>query len=510
MHHAVSQVSRTQIRFATPTRDELSHTATTWAFSCKKTSTTQENTAKNLADASAKLAYREVIYEDIASRIATEKGQTTLLRRVFGVDSSGKADEDVAAEMLDVLGRVDDARAHVVATVGPTLPEVPNARSVSLPVTVSVAERAQSRWQSRTLWVRGALATLQTCGHKKLERVGKQHWSFIVRAAASFADDVTGHSCTAANRTIGRRAQQLAHDAEKKGYRTKGRRTAALSEKSMTRAVSHVMAALADLGWVIVRATGRHLTTAERVVAFARHRTHQIKAGSVRDLVTPRESFVVEKPREAKPAWAVSSNPFMRHGPQATVGEGTWKALINQAKDTIVDMCSNGLLSPHRCVAPLSSLLTLSKWLLNAHTRASKPSSNEKKQRKPGFRRDPASLQAQKTAASLADRLPWLIRKPTGGRYHLGALAHVIEDTGSSHLAASEIQAGIDAFLAARGWEIYPTDIRRPLAWLRTVLTRHNQANAIFVESMAKHAAARDESRRSRSKGDYATQPKLT
>ncbi|MHA2790240.1 hypothetical protein ACXZ66_14055 (plasmid) [Corynebacterium sp. S7] len=477
MQHAVSQVSRTQIRFATPTRDEPSHTTTTWAFSYKKTSTTQENTAKNLADASAKLAYREVIYEDISSRIATEKGQTTLLRRVFGVDSSGKTDEAVASEMLDVLGQVDDARAHVVATVGPTLPEVPNSRSVSLPVTVSSDERVQDRWQSRTLWVKGALAALQRCGHKKLERVGKQHWSFIVRAAAMFADDVTGHNCTAANRTIGRRAQQLAHDAEKKGYRTTGRRTAALSEQSMTRAVSHVLAVLTDLGWVIVRATGRHLTTAERVVAFARHRRHQTRAGSVRDLVTPRSEFVAEKPREPKPAWAVSTNPFMHHGPQNGTGKGTWKTLINQAKTMLVDMCAHGLLSPHQRVALRSSLVTLSSWLLNAHTRASKPSSNQKQQRKPGFHRDPASLQAHKTAAVLADRLPWLLRKPTGGRYHLGALAHVIEDTGSSHRAASEIQAGIDAFLAARGWEIYPTEIRRPLAWLHTVLARHNQAN---------------------------------
>lgn len=477
MHHADSQDSRTQNTFATTTREELDSAATTWAFPCppapQNTDTTTTTAAKE-ARHQEKIAHRDLFFEHvIAPRLTTDAGRQTMWLRWNGIEPTTFTEEEILARATAINDAVEAATKATIDRETKRCPASPG-RSFLLPVEVNEAERNRLCWQSRAIWEDVALRELinwrdvqKAC---QSGRVAVQHLPFILAALAYFADDKTGHTCAASNLRIASLAQRFAREAARDGHPSRGRKTATLSIKTLERAVKAVVSDLCDIGLIVERARGRHLSAGERVLAYFRHRRYQTRAASVRDLVMPAELWRKE-PRPTKPAWACDANPFM-HRKNANL----------RLADIVKKLFNSALLSPHPHVVRRTYSLTVSTWLLSALTRFSETPTPSKQNRR-GFK--PPSKGAKKIASDLVHPeiggMSWLLRHPNqpGKKYHLNALARVIDAAGAATSDAATILTSIDAYNAERGWEFHPDDIERPFAWLSTVLQKQTQRNEV-------------------------------
>ena len=99
---------------------------------------------------------------------------------------------------------------------------------------------------------------------------------------------------------------------------------------------------------------------------------------------------------------------------------------------------------------------------------------------KPGHRRKaqievraPRSLAAQRTAAEITSRLPWLVRT---GSQHIGALVAVIEREGLAGASGGDVLRIVDEWHASQGWKALGSHAHRPLAWFATALQRARRA----------------------------------
>lgn len=473
MQIADSQDSRTQNTFATTTREEVYLGSTAWAFSYQPafqgtatTTTTVEQTARH----QEKIAHRELFFERvIAPRLTTDAGRQTMWLRWNGIDPTTLTEEEVLARIEVINQELQEASNATIDREAKRCP-APAGHSFLLPVEIDEAERNQLCWQSRTIWEDVALRELinwrriqKAC---KSGRVASQHLPFILAALAAFADSKTGHNCAASNLRIATVAQRFAREAARDGHASRGRSTATLSITTLERAVKAVVADLRAIGLVVERARGRHLSAGERVLAHFRHGHYQSRAASVRDLVMPAE-FWRNEPRPTTPAWACDANPFMHRKSTTLRLAGTLKKLLHSA-----------LLSPYPHVVRRTCFLTLSSWLLSALTRFSETPTPPKQTRR-GFK--PPSRGAKRIASDLVHpeigNMSWLLRNPSqqAKKYHLNALARVVDAAGAASSDAATILASIDTYNAAQGWEFHPGEIQRPLAWLRTVLRQHTR-----------------------------------
>lgn len=460
MQFADSQDSRTLPLTATSGEKHGS----TWAFSYQNPdddpvaahySTTRLHGYTTTAPPSetVALAYRQAVLEgEVLPRIQTEAGLDAMVRRWHGIPDSLPPEEQ-ASRLTERLVAADEATAEVTTWAERHIPRHPG-RSMPLPAPAP----PRDRWQGAHLWVEGALADPAVINHPRVQRIGRQHLPWLLRALASYADHDSGHHVTAANATVGCRAAALVSEHIAHGGTWTGRRTDLLSDTTLAGQVSALAAALIAAGWMRERARGRHLTRLERAVAWIRTRLHQTRAASVRDLTVPPHARRTHSPKtEAAPAWAHPSNPHYR---RLTVGA---------LQKTLRELLSLPVLHTHPHVVRLVYLVTLYEGLLTRKTPREIPIS-PKKTTRPSLR---PTLAAQKTAAGLVQRLPWLLRGRTPGRQrHIGALARLLDETGFSHVAADRVTAAIDSTLVTRGWELHPSSIDHPLAWLRTVLSR--------------------------------------
>lgn len=450
MQFADSQDSRT----LPPTATFVEKHGSTWDFSYQNPDddpvaahyTTTQPAAEVVA-----LAHRQAVLEgEILPRIQTEAGTDKMVRRWHGVPETLPPEEQ--RELLtEVLVASDDATSEVAAWADKYVPQHPGR---SLPLPAPAAPR--DRWQGPHRWVEGALKDPAVVQHPRVARIGRQHLPWLLKALASYADHGTGHHVTASNKSIGRRAADMVAEHIARGGIWTGRRTDQLSDTTLAGQVSNLVAALIAAGWLRQRARGRHLNRLERAVAWIRNRLHQTRAASVRDLTVPPHARRTHSPKTAAaPAWAHPSNP---HTLRLTVGD---------LQKTLRKLLSLPVLHTHLPVGQLSCLVTLFRGLLTRETAREAPRS-KKKNRRPAAR---PTLAAQKAAARLVQRLPWLLRAATPGRRrHIGALARLLDETGFADVRAEAVTAAIDATLTERGWELHPASIEHPLAWLRTVL----------------------------------------
>lgn len=96
--------------------------------------------------------------------------------------------------------------------------------------------------------------------------------------------------------------------------------------------------------------------------------------------------------------------------------------------------------------------------------------------------RAPRSLAAQRTAAEVISRLPWLVRT---GSQHLGALVAVIEREGLAGASGGDVLGIVDEWHASQGWKTLGSHARRPLAWFATALRRARIAGGETATSRA-------------------------
>lgn len=437
MPNADSQVSRTHLPFATPTTNG----SVTWDYdSISGVDTPRDDREKR--------AYRHVLLEaKILPSLTTHRGQARLLRRWYAVPDDLDA-LSAAGRLEEALSADEELVREVARSVGQTTPERPG-RSLALP---SPAPRS-TRWQGATQWVQGALVVLASSRNRRLRRVSACHWKWILQALASYADHASGHNVTAANLSVGRRAAALFRSHTERGGGWLGRRTDELSPRTLTDSVGCVVAALVEAGWIAERARGRHLTRAERVLAFMRHHIHQTKAASVRDLLHPEDARSTPPP-PGPPRWAHPSNSSVQAPVERRRMEGLRKLAIP-------------VLRTHPAVGRLSEILLVCSWLLTRtsapETLSSPPKISEKAQRRP-------SIHSQRLAAELVERLPWLLRSPRPGRrVHLWTVARLLEPYAATTTAA-QIITHIDSTLCQRKWELHPENITHPLGWLTAIL----------------------------------------
>ncbi|WP_297667698.1 hypothetical protein [uncultured Corynebacterium sp.] len=477
MKSAAPQDSRTQNTFATTPREELDSAATTWAFlypPALQTTDTTTTTAAQTARHQEKIAYRDLFFEHvIAPRLTTDAGRQTMWLRWNAIEPATLTEEEILARIKAVNDAVDAATKATIDRETKRCPASPG-RSFLLPVEVDEAERSRLCWQCRTIWEDVALRELikwrdgqKTC---QSGRVAVQHLPFILSALAYFADDKTGHNCAASNRRIASLAQRFACESTRNEHTNRGRKTTTLSLKTLERAVKAIVSDLCDIGLIVERARGRHLSAGERVLAYFRHRRYQTRAASVRDLVMPAE-FWRNEPRPTRPAWACDANPFM-HRKNATF----------RLTEMVKTLFHFTLLSPHPHVVRRTYFLTVSTWLLNALTRFAETPTPSKQNRR-GFK--PPSKGAKKIASDLVHpeigNMGWLLRHQNqpGKKYHLNALARVIDAAGGATSDAATILTSIDSYNAERGWEFHPEEIKRPLAWLSAVLRQQAQSDEV-------------------------------
>lgn len=450
MHNAEAQISRTLNAFATDTPQKISTYTSTWA-------NTHTNSAVDDV-VGAQLAYKSILLDtEIAPRLATDKGLSTMTLRCFGIPANA-GDEEIARQLTEVLSRADDVRDAIVKEADTTMPQRPG-RALALPCPMATTDP----WRGKTHWVDHAIDDMDHNRERlrKLRRVGRQHWVFILRALAEHADRSTGRNCYASNLTIGKTAARLCREHIDAGGLHRGIRTNALSERTLVDAVSAVVSALIELGFVTERARGRHLTRRERIVAFARHRIHQTKAASVRDLTLPkahRKPPALAPRTPTGPAWVTPSNPFIA------------QQHCNALRKSLAHAVEMPLLRTHRHVVTLSTLLTVFSGYLT-HARGPHP---EKRPRSRGADRHQPSIDAKKTAADLLQFVPWALKNPhcpTRPR-HINALAHVIDAVGAASMRGKTLYDLLNAEIRNRHLEVRIVEINNPLGWLHTMLTR--------------------------------------
>lgn len=456
---ADSQDSRT----LPPTATSGEKHGSTWALSYQNpdddpvadgysTTALQHYTTTEPPSETVALAYRQAVLEgEVLPRIQTEAGLDAMVRRWHGIPDSLPPEEQ-ASRLTERLVAADEATAEVTAWAERRVPRRPG-RSMPLPAPAP----PRDRWQGAHLWVEGALADPAVINHPRVQRIGRQHLPWLLRALASYADHDSGHHVTAANATVGCRAAALVSEHIARGGTWTGRRTDLLSDTTLAGQVSALAAALIAAGWMRERARGRHLTRLERAVAWIRTRLHQTRAASVRDLTVPphARSNHHSPTRAAAPAWAHTSNPHYR------------RLVVGDLQKTLRELLHLPALHTHPSVGRLPCLVTVFRGLLTREHARETPRS----QKTPPGRDTRPTLSAQKTAARLIQRLPWLLRGSVPGRRrHIGALARLLDETGCAHVTADGVTAAIDATLAARGWELHPETITSPLAWLPTIL----------------------------------------
>lgn len=442
MQHAEPQVSRAYPQSAIFAQKAPS----AWAFSCPHTSDHPTPTT-------TRRVYRRAVLEEvIAPRLHTERGQATFTRRWYGLPD-GLDDDQVASALLAELERDDEAIADITSWADQHVPARPG-RSLPLPAPPPTTKR----WQSATLWVAGALFDESVTTHPRVQRIGQQHLRVLLQAIASFADWATGRHVTASNVTIGKKAASLCSEHITQGRAWSGRRTDRLSPITLAGHVSALTTALEDAGWLVERARGRHLTRLERSVAWIRHHLHQDRAGSVRDLVVPQRAWVTEHKTPAKPAWADPANPFCAQQLAAKLGKALFTFRSHRALHT------------HPYVVRLTFIVTLIYGYLTEKTRRDTSPAKRKK----NAARSSPSLAAQKLAARLCVPMPWLLRgAATGKKRHIHSLARILDDLDLTGLTAKTVLSRIEIELRERHWELHPSTIRHPLAWVRSVLHDH-------------------------------------
>lgn len=465
LHFADSQVSRTHLQTAT----SADSGAPTWGSSCQTENFSTPETPFQASSSrvlhgyshtlltqvsvpSAALVrriYRQAVLEKIIRpRLRTERGQDSLTLRWYGIPEDASPEE--TAEKLTAELAADDAAAAAVAEWATShLPERPG-RSLSLPAP----ESGPGRWQGPHLWVTGALSDPAVTEHPRMKRVGRQHRRFLLRAMASYADHDSGYNVTAANRSIGRRAAELCTEHIDRGGTWRGRRTDQLSETTLAGLVSAMTTALADAGWLRERARGRHLNRLERAAAWLRLHIHQTRAASTRDLTVP-DAERRPVPRPTAPAWVSPDNPHVQ------------KLTFRELWEIFRSLLKTPVLHTHRACGTLSGLLTVLGGELTRASAREKPQSTKKQATPP----PPPSIEAQKLGATLRRSMPWLLRGATPGkRRHANTLARILDDLNLADLTARVITHHIDQELTTRQWEIHPSSITQPLAWIHTVL----------------------------------------
>lgn len=461
MQSAAPQDSRTHLHVATHTEK----IGSTWAFSCREEDlpssdeslTDQSHHAyfkshTTPSEAILRRVCRQALFEtQIRPRLHTEKGRDTMVLRWYGIPEDVPSEEQ--SERLAKELEADDAAIEEVVVWSKG--HLPESRGRSLSLLAPVPE--PRRWQGEHLWVTGVLDDQEFLAHRRVQRVGRQHLWVILRAISSFADRGSGWNVTASNQTIANKAAKLCaeHIADGGGWR--GRRTDELSAVTLKGLISATVTALSDSGWLRERARGRHLNLLERAVAWLRHGLFQTKAASVRDLIVPdrarrHRSGAADQPHA--PAWASANNPFIVEG------------VANKLWITLKSVVATPLLHTHQCGALLVLLVILNRWLLKKKASESQPRRKKRRRTLPR-----PSFKAQKLAAQLIDRLPWLLRSPKPGkRRHSHELARVLDAEQVTGLKAAEIITHMEVILATHRWEIHPETIRAPLGWFRTVL----------------------------------------
>lgn len=94
----------------------------------------------------------------------------------------------------------------------------------------------------------------------------------------------------------------------------------------------------------------------------------------------------------------------------------------------------------------------------------------KRRDRRPGNQaRIPRPLAAQRAAADLVARYPWLAPE---GRRHVGALADVLIRAGVGAWTGHAIATALDRWHARHGWRAIGVEAHRPLAWLAGALGR--------------------------------------
>lgn len=445
MQFADSQVSRTQNTFATDTPKSVLSPASTWTNNHPKQSFS--------ADEAEKLVYKSIVLDhEIAPRLKTERGLDAMTRKIFGIDSD--ADDDTAsAALMSALCRADEAQKAVVAGAETDMPARPG-RSLRLPSTGG----DYAPWRGNCHWFDNALEAVRKCTNRKLRRVARQHWPFILRALAFHADRATGRNCYASNLTIGKTAARLFREHVDAGGSWERQRTDELADRTLADAVSIIVSVLIELGYLVERARGRHLTRRERIIAKVRHGIHQTKAASVRDLILPPDKRTPEPDPPATPSWCTPLNPFVAARKR------------DQARTTLVLAISSPLLRTHRHVVTLSGLLKVFSGYLT-HARDAQP---QKPSRSPGTITPRPSLPAKKTAADFLRFAPWALRNPDCPTqpHHINALGSVLDDVGAAGMRGRVLYELLNEEFRRCHLEICIPDIRRPLAWLRVLLTR--------------------------------------
>lgn len=482
-----SQVSRTLMPLAT-TEEK---TALTWVYSCPDVQfmdnqavicNTTENRFTGVDDsietpeptvalfaglsfeaavetcpqAALKRFSRLLALDEILSRLRTEKGQDTFNQRFRGMPQGLTLEEELSWTLSEA--EADHDAETMFSEWAHALDQSFNLRRAGKAhAFILPAPPSHARWQSRKLWIEGALADPEVIDSPAIKRMARRHLLVLLHAIASFADGVTGHDLAASHATIARRACQLVLDNPALDPGGRGKPLCQMSDSSVEKNIKVLLSALRSAGWAIERAGGRHLTTVERCLARVLFGITQDRAASVQDLVTPRRAWVREEPRETQPQWATNSNPFVLR----LAARDLWKTTVAVASS-----------SPYPLGARFISLLTIYIGLLTKSHAIEKQISPQQRRKTSRFAgvSDP-SREAQKITADLRRSWGWLLPKNAAGqRMDARVITRIIDDEGASHLTAKKIKNFVDLRLSMNFWEFSPTRIKNKLAWFRTVL----------------------------------------
>lgn len=415
-----------------------------------------EAALKTCPQAALKRFSRLLNLDRILGKLRTEKGQNTFNQRFRG-QPQGLTSEEELEWLLSEAEADHDAEAEFAAWAHSLDSEFDLRRDGRAKSFILPAPKPEARWQSRRLWIEGALADPQVTGAPAMKRMARRHIPILLEAIASFADSATGRGVAASHATIARLARQIAVDQPALDPGGRGTPIMKMSEASVEKNIRTLRATLRSAGWAVDRAGGRHLTTVERCLAKVLFGITQTKAASVQDLVTPEHAWVREEPREARPAWATPNNPFVGR----LAAQSLWKT-------TQEIMFS----STYPVRAQVSFIFKIFLGLLKKIKSLEIQRSAPRRQKTARFAGIPdPSRESQKITADLRRSWGWLLPKNASGkRMDPRVIARIIDEEGAAHLTAKKIKTFVDLRLSTNFWEFSPARIKNRLAWFRTIL----------------------------------------
>ncbi|ANE05483.1 hypothetical protein [Corynebacterium crudilactis] len=394
--------------------------------------------------------------DGILCRLRTEKGQDTFSKKFRGLPQGLTTEQELEWALREAEADHDaesafTAWAHALDRTF-NLRRDGRAKSFILP-----APESGLRWQSRKLWIEGALADPQVTTAPAMKRMAKKHLPILLHAISDFADGVTGCGVAASHATIARRARQIAVERPEIDPGGRGKPLHQMTADSIEKNVRTLRAVLRNTGWAVDCAGGRHLTTVERCLAKILFGINQTKVASVQDLVTPERAWVREEPRDARPNWATSSNAFTLR----LAARSLWKT----ARKIMFS-------STYPARAQVSFIFKIFIGLLKKIKSFEIQKSAPKRRKTNRFAGVPdPSRESQKITADLRQSWGWLLPKTRSGqRMDPRVVARIIDEEGGSHLTAKKIKTFVDLRLSMNFWEFSPARIKNRLAWFRTIL----------------------------------------